>query len=282
MRIGVGMGKPPAPPDVWIDPGFFAAEAERLGFESVWLGEHVTAPVHCESVSPTFEGGQVPGFFDPLVALGRASAMTERIRLGTGVLLVPEHHPVRLAKALASLDHLSGGRVSLGVGVGWNKEERAIMGGDLERPWLQTAEAVTAMKALWTGEPVDFEGRFYRFPAVRCLPAPRQRPHPPILISGVSARLIERMVDWADGWLAFRTTPAELAQRMTELDRRARAAGRDPGTFEISMYTWEPTGDLVRQYEAAGATRLIVQTPGLIGEAETTAHLEHIADLVGL
>ena len=156
------------------------------------------------------------------------------------------------------------------------------MGGDLERPWAQTKEAISVMKALWTGRPVDFDGRYYRFPEVRCLPTPLQAPHPPVLISGISARLVERMVDWADGWLAFRTTPAELDERLGELDRRARAAGRDPGSFDISMYTWEPSAELVRQYEEAGAGRLIVQTPGLVGEAETTVHLERIAELVGL
>jgi probable F420-dependent oxidoreductase len=276
------MGTPPEPPAVWVDPAHFAAEAERIGFESVWLGEHVTSPVHCESYSPTFEGGQVPGFFDPLVGLARASAATQRIRLGTGVLLPPEHHPVRLAKAVASLDHLSGGRLLLGVGVGWNREERAIMGGDPHRPWRQTAEAVEVMTALWTRERTAFEGQFYRFPEVRCFPPPRQQPRPPILISGVADRLVERMVAWADGWLAFRTTPAELEVRLAELARRATAAGRDPAAFDISMYTWEPSADLARRYADAGAGRLIVQTPGLATEAETTAALERIAELVGL
>jgi probable F420-dependent oxidoreductase len=206
MKVGVGMGKPPPPPALWIDPAFFASEAERIGFESIWLGEHVIAPVHCLSMSPTFEGGQVPGFFDPMVGLGRASAVTSRIRLGTGVTLVPEHHPVRLAKAVATLDRLSSGRVMLGVGVGWNKEERAIMGGDPKRPWLQTAEGVRAIKALWQSDQVAFDGAYHQFPLVRSFPPPVQNPHPPILVSGISPRLVERMVEWADGWLAFRDT----------------------------------------------------------------------------
>lgn len=282
MKIGVGMATPPAPPAIWCDPAFFASEAERLGFESVWLGEHVTSPVQCESFSPTFAGGQVPGFFDPMVALGRASATTRQIVLGTGVTLVPEHHPIRLAKAVATLDHLSAGRLRLGVGVGWNREERAIMGGSIGRPWAQTREAVLAMKALWRDDPAEHHGEFYDFPAVRCLPFPAQRPHPPILLSGVAAQVIERMVDWADGWLAFRTTPSELEVRMRELDRRAREAGRAPAEFEISMYTWEPTSQLIRDYEQAGATRIIVQLPGTSDGPATTAQLERVAELVGL
>ena len=282
MKIGAGMGRPPEPPAVWVDVAHFAREAERLGFESLWLGEHVTAPVRCESESPTFEGGQVPGFFDPMVALGRASAVTRELKLGTGVTLVPETHPLRLAKAAASLDRLSGGRLLLGVGPGWNREERALLGGEMRRPWAQTREAVLAMKELWTRERAEFHGEFYDFPEVRCFPPPVSKPHPPVLLSGVSPRVVERTVAWGDGWLAFRTTPAELEGRMKELRERALRAGRDPDAFEVSMYTWEPSRELARQYEEAGARRLIVQTPGLGEEGEATACLERIAEAVGL
>jgi probable F420-dependent oxidoreductase len=276
------MGKPPEPPGIWVDIAHFAREAERIGFESIWLGEHVTSPVHCESLSPTFEGGQVPGFFDPLVALGRASAVTSRVKLGTGVTLVPEHHPLRLAKAIASLDRFSAGRVIFGVGSGWNKEERAIMGGDLRRPWTQTREAVLAMKQLWCSEEAEFHGEFYDFPPVRCFPPPVSKPHPPVLLSGVSPKLVERMVDWGDGWLAFRTTPAELEARIRELRTLAPRAGRNPEDFEISMYSWEPSRALMRAYEMAGAHRFIVQTPGLSSERETTAYLERVAEAIDL
>jgi len=282
MKFGIGMGTPPEPPAVWIDVAHVAREVERIGFDSLWLGEHVTSPVHCESESPTFAGGQVPGFFDPMVALSRASAVTERIQLGTGVTLVPEHHPMRLAKAIASLDHFSGGRVLFGVGPGWNKEERALMGGEMKRPWAQTREAVLAIKELWRNEQAEFHGEFYDFPLVRSFPKPVTTPHPPVYLSGVSPKLMERIVDWGDGWVGFRTTPAELEGRMRELRTLAKRAGRDPDHFEISMYTWEPSRELARQYEDAGARRLIVQTPGLTDERETTAHLEKIAEIVGL
>ena len=281
MKIGLGMGTPPEPPAVWVDVAHVAREAERLGFDSLWLGEHATSPVACESLSPTFAGGQVPGFFDPRVALGRASAVTSDLLLGTGVTLVPEHHPLRLAKAVASLDQLSGGRVLFGVGPGWNKEERAIMGGSDTRPWAQTREGVRAMKGLWLNDEFEFHGEFYDFPAVRCHPHPTSDPHPPVYLSGVARRLMERVVEWGDGWLGFRTTPAELEERMDELRTLATRAGRDPDGFAISMYTWEPTELLAGQYEDAGAERLIVQLPGLVDEAETTAHLERVAELVG-
>ena len=282
MKIGIGMGTPPPPPEVWVDVAYVAQEVERLGFDSLWLGEHVTSPVHCESESPTFVNGQVPGFFDPMVALGRASAVTTKIKLGTGVTLLPEHHPLRIAKAIASLDHFSAGRVLFGVGPGWNREERAMMGGEMQRPWAQTREGVLALKALWTQEIAEFTGDFYAFPAVRCHPHPVQQPHPPILLSGVSPQLMARVAEWGDGWVGFRTTPKELEGRMLDLRTQAKRRDRDPDHFEISMYTWEPSRDLVRQYGDAGARRVIVQTPGLTGERETTEHLERIAETVGL
>ena len=282
MKIGVGLGTPPDPPAVWVDPAFVAQEAERLGFESFWIGEHVTSPVHCESFSPTFAGGQVPGFHDPLVALGRASAVTSRIKLGSGVTLILESHPLRIAKATASLDHLSGGRLLFGVGPGWNREERAMLGGDMQRPWDQVAESVQAIKALWREEECEFHGEFYDFPKVRCFPKPCRQPHPPIYVSGVSPKLVQRMVDWGDGWLGFRSTPEELQERMRELREKAEAAGRAFEEFEISMIRWESDLELARQYEAAGAQRFIVQTQGLADEKETTATLEKIALSMGL
>lgn len=282
MKIGVGLGTPPDPPEVWVDPGFVAQEAERLGFESFWIGEHVTSPVHCESFSPTFAGGQVPGFHDPLVALGRASALTSEIKLGSGVTLILESHPLRIAKSVASLDHLSGGRLLFAVGPGWNREERAMLGGDMKRPWDQVRESVHAIKALWREEECEFHGEFYDFPKVRCFPKPSQEPHPPIYLSGVSPKVVERMVDWGDGWLGFRTTPEELEARMQELRERAAQAGRDFEEFEISMINWDPSPELARAYEAAGARRFIIQTKGLADEKQATETLERIALTMGL
>ena len=282
MKIGVSIGKPPQPPAIWIDVAYFAKEAERLGFESVWVGEHVTSPVHCESYSPNFPGGQVLGFHDPIVSLARASAVTSRIKLGTGVILMPEHHPVELAKAIATLDLFSGGRFLLGVGTGWNKEERAILGGDASRPWAQTREAVLAMKELWTKDEAEFHGDFYDFPPVRCFPPPASKPHPPVHLGGRSPFVIKRIVEWGDGWVGHRTTPEELAPRIKELHETAHEADRDPATIEVSMASWAPTRDLARQYEEAGAHRLIVHTDGLSGEEETTAKLEEIAGIIGL
>ncbi|MGE0878709.1 MAG: TIGR03619 family F420-dependent LLM class oxidoreductase [Acidimicrobiia bacterium] len=275
--VGVSLSVPPPQPLVSVDFAFFASEAERLGFDSVWTGEHVTSPVECSSDSPVFPGGQVPGFFDPFVCLARASAVTSRVRLGVAVALVPEHHPVRLAKTVASLDVLSGGRVLLGVGVGWNREQRSIMGGSSDRPWAQTREAVLAMKAMWTDEVAEFHGSFYDIPPVRSLPHPTQRPHPPVLLGGISSRVIERIAEWGDGCVSHRTTPDDLRERVARLRTLAETAGRDPDGFDISIALWNPSRELVASYAAAGATRVVVHTRDLAEPADTTAALERIA-----
>ena len=126
----------------------------------------------------------LPGVGDPFVALARASGTTKRIRLGTGIVLVPERHPLLLAKEVATLDRFSGGRFLFGIGAGWLREETEIMGGDFDHRWTQTRESVLAMKALWTKPEAEFQGRYYRFPLVRSYPKPAQQPHPPVLLGG--------------------------------------------------------------------------------------------------
>ena len=169
-----------------LDVAILAEKAEDLGFESFWVAEHPVMPVNTPS-SP-YRGspdGVIPDSFgrlvDPLVALARASAVTQTIRLGTAVCLVPERNPLLLAKEIATLDHFSGGRFTFGIGAGWVKEETEIMGGDFPHRWTQTREAVLAMKELWTKEEAEYHGRYYDFPTVRCFPKPAQKPHPPIL-----------------------------------------------------------------------------------------------------
>ncbi|MEE9286136.1 MAG: LLM class F420-dependent oxidoreductase [Dehalococcoidia bacterium] len=280
-KIGVSMPLPPPPPDHTVDGAFFAREAERLGFESVWVAEHVTAPVHVtRSQSPFFVDGQVPGFPDPLIVLARVSAATSSIKLGTSVLLAPEHHPVRLAKATATLDLFSGGRLILGVGAGWLEEEAEIMGVDFPHRWTQAREAVLALKALWTGEPAEFHGRYYDFPPVRCLPRPAQQPHPPVLLGGVAPNVLKRVVAFGDGWAPERISPEELKDRLPQLWELARKAGRDPDGLQISVHGKGPDPDVVASYLEAGAERVVVGCPIVTQEREALEHLERIAGTV--
>ncbi|MCE2391745.1 MAG: TIGR03619 family F420-dependent LLM class oxidoreductase [Proteobacteria bacterium] len=261
-----------------MDGGFFGREAEGLGFESAWFSEHVVAPVEVtRSVSPFFENGQVPGFTDPLIGMARASAVTSSIKLGTSVILVAEHQPIRLAKALATLDRSSGGRIVLGVGSGWLEEEAVLMGVDFEHRGTQVGEAVRALKALWSGEAVEFHGRYYDFPPVRSLPRPAQRPGVPVYLGGVAPAVLKRVVAYGDGWAPEKVTPEDVRERRRELDELAREAGRDPAGLPITVFGKPPEPELVGEYLAAGADRVVVGS-GVAGpEAEVAEAMRQAA-----
>ena len=152
-----------------VDSAVLAKHAEDLGFESYWVPEHAILPVHTTSRFPGSPDGAVPDAYgrivDPFIALARASAVTQTIKLGTGICLVPEHNPLHLAKVISSLDQASGGRFLFGIGAGWHKEESEMMGGDFAHRWTQTRDAVLAMKALWTQGRSGIPRRLLRFPA---------------------------------------------------------------------------------------------------------------------
>ena len=275
MKIGIRVPSPE--PAAHVDPAFVARTAEALGFESVWYPEHTIVPAQSSVEIPAIYAH----FADPFMALARASAVTTRIKLGTGVTLLPERNPLVLAKEVATLDHFSRGRLLLGVGAGWIPEESAILGGDFAHRWRQTRESVQAMKALWTDDPAEFHGRHYDFAPVHCNPKPETKPHPPILIGGTGKRVIERVVAWADGWLPIAIEPAALERRGRDLERRAREAGRDPDEFGISMYGVAPRREVVKSYFDAGAERVVVKREAHAAtEAAIAADLERIAEAV--
>ncbi len=280
MNVGVSVPLPA----YFVDVGVMARTAEALGFESFWCAEHPFVPVHSTSRFPGSADGVIPEsyshFIDPFVALARASGTTSRIRLGTGIVLVPERHPLLLAKEVSTLDLFSGGRFLFGIGAGWLREETEIMGGDFDHRWSQTRESVLAMKALWTTPEAEFHGRYYDFPPVRSYPKPTQAPHPPVLLGGAAKNVLERVVAWGDGWLPNRVTPEQLRERRLTLDRLAKDAGRDPAALTISVYGQPADRDLVRRLLDAGATRVIVRPATSRTEAEMTAELTRIADIV--
>ena len=280
--IGIGLPTAPPPPDHVVDGAFVAREAERLGFDSVWFPEHVTAPVEVtQSHSPIFQGGQVPGFVDPLILMGRASAVTSTIKLGTGVLLITEHHPLQLAKAVATLDLYSGGRIILGIGPGWLREEAVLFGVDFDHRWTQSGEAVRALKELWTKDESEFHGKYYDFPPVRCFPKPVQKPHPPVLLGGVATNVLKRTVAYGDGWMPNRIEPDEFKVRAAELRELAAAAGRDPKSIQISVHGKEADPDLVGAFFEAGADAITVNMREVMtAEREVTERMEKIAKTV--
>jgi probable F420-dependent oxidoreductase len=280
MNIGISVPLPA----YHVDVGFMARKAEELGFESFWCAEHPFIPVNSASRFPGSADGVIPEsyshFVDPFVALARASGTTKSIKLGTGIVLVPERHPLLLAKEISTLDLFSGGRFLFGIGAGWLREETQIMGGDFDHRWTQTRESVLAMKELWTKPAAEFHGKYYDFPPVKSFPKPLQKPHPPVLLGGGAKNVLQRVVAWADGWLPNRITPEQLRESRTTLDRLAKDAGRDTSKITISVHGQPADRDLLRRLHDAGATRVIVRPPVVKTESEMGTELSRIADAV--
>ncbi len=280
MNIGISVPLPA----YHVDVGFMAKKAEELGFESFWCAEHPFIPVHSTSRFPGSEDGVIPEsyshFVDPFVALARASGATKTIKLGTGIVLVPERHPLLLAKEISTLDLFSGGRFLFGIGAGWLREETQIMGGDFDHRWTQTRESILAMKELWTKPAAEFHGKYYDFPLVKSFPKPLQKPHPPVLLGGSAKNILERIIAWGDGWLPNRVTPEKLREGRATLDRLAKDAGRDPSKITISVHGQPADRDLLRRFHDAGATRVIVRPPVVKTESEMGTELSRIADAV--
>jgi probable F420-dependent oxidoreductase len=280
MNVGISVPLPA----YLVDVGAMARTAEALGFESFWCAEHPFIPVHTTSRFPGTADGVIPEayshFIDPFVALARASGTTSRIKLATGIVLVPERHPLMLAKEVSTLDLFSGGRFLFGIGAGWLREETQLMGGDFDHRWGQTRESILAMKELWTKPEAEFHGKFYDFPPVRSNPKPAQKPHPPVLLGGDAPRVLERVVAWGDGWLPNRVTPVELREKRATLDRLAKEAGRDPAAISVSVHGQPADRDLIARLHEAGATRVIVRPATSKSEPEMVRELTRIAEAV--
>jgi probable F420-dependent oxidoreductase len=226
--------------DKTADPAVLAKRAEELGFDSFWAPEHAIIPVKYSTPYPAAEDGVIPDpysrILDPFVALARASGVTTKIKLGTGICLVPERNPLLLAKEVATLDRLSGGRFIFGIGAGWLKEETEIMGGDFAHRWTQTKDAILAMKELWTKSESEYHGKYYNFPAVKSFPKPTQTPHPPIFIGGSAKNAFKRIVEWGDGWMPVLSPVEDIKKGRATLDEMARAVGRDPKSIQVLAF----------------------------------------------
>ncbi|MBI09225.1 MAG: hypothetical protein CMM55_06840 [Rhodospirillaceae bacterium] len=279
MKVGTSVPLPA----YTIDPAFMAKKAEDLGFDSIWYAEHPAVPVHSDSPFPA-TGGEIPWtyshFTEPYIALARASAVTSTIKLGTGITLVPERHPLLLAKEVAALDLYSDGRFQFGIGTGWLKEETEIFGGDFPRRWTQTREALDVMKRCWTEEEAEYHGKYYDFPPVRSFPKPMQKPYPPILIGGMAPNVLKRIVAHADGWLPNRVTPQEIENSRKELATLCADVGRDPASIQIVIYGQEPDRAHFQSLVDAGADSVVVKPEWVETEAEMGEQLERMAEAV--
>lgn len=259
MRYGVTMFATDRSMDV-VD---LAREAEARGFGSLFLPEHTHIPVSRRTPPPTGEA-ELPEEYrrtlDPLVALAAASSATSTIRLGTGVALVAQREPIVTAKAVATLDHLSGGRVVLGVGYGWNEDELAHHGVAMRDRRAVVREHVLAMRALWTEEEASFSGTFVELAPSWSWPKPRQRPHPPVLLGGgPGPTLFSHIAEYGDGWIPI--GGAGLAEALPELRRAVEAAGRDPSGLQIVPFGSIPDPGKLEHFARLGVTECVFRLP---------------------
>jgi probable F420-dependent oxidoreductase len=266
-------------------PGPFAQEMERLGFESLWAPEHPIFPVNPKTPFP--QGGLIPDIYahmsDQFVCLGMAAANTTRLKLGTGVTLVPEHNPLVHAKQVATLDCFSGGRVIYGIGAGWLREESELLGVDFPRRWTQSAEYIAAMRELWSKPEASYEGKYVKFPPVRSYPKPVQQPGPPVLLGSKDKNALKRVATWGDGWCPNRVDAAYMKEHLALLKDECRARGREYSKLDITVMgalQGERTQvqEELRKFADLGVGRFVFQTAPLTPD-NYKVRLEHFAAL---
>ncbi len=265
----------------------FAREMEQLGYESLWASDHIVIPHTIRSRYPYSDTGQFPlgpdtTFLEPLTVLAMVAGVTERAKLGTTVLVLPHRHPVLAAKALATLDHLSGGRVILGAGVGWMREEIELLGAPFDERGAWTDEALRIMRACWTEERVSFRGRFFSFDDMGVAPKPPAGPIP-VWIGGHTARALRRVAELGDGWHAAFATPDVMRDGIAKLREAGAAAGRDPSTIALSvrlgLSAKRPADEVVAELKALrdlGVSHVVLETR-MSDVDDTTRILERFA-----
>jgi probable F420-dependent oxidoreductase len=270
-----------------------AAMAEQQGFDSVWASEHL---FHSAYIAERLDN--LP-YFEPLTILTAVAAVTSKVRLGTSVLVLPWHDPPRLGKTVATLDHLSNGRVSLGIGVAMTEDEFENLGVDFKTRGRRTDDLLGALQALWTQETPEYSGPFYAYSSQKFSPKPKQKPYPPILVGGGSKAALRRTARFGDGWHALRKTPGQIREAMVELGKMMDAAGRSVADLHISISL--PVGmgmkassraaddhtslkgaaqdmaDTIRAYGEAGIDEVVLS----LSSREKAAHAEMIQLLAG-
>lgn len=285
MKIGVTMAFNHLTRPKFVTEAVQAVEA--AGFHSVWVPEHVIFIPEYASRYPYSDTGKVPGdpegVLDPFAVLTWIAAGTERIRLGTGICLVPQRQPVYTAKMVADLDYLSGGRVDFGVGIGWLKEEFDNLQMDFATRGARCLEYIDVMKALWAPGVSSFKGEGYTLAPCHFNPKPVQTPHPPVIFGGESAPALRRVASHGDGWYGFDLSPEVLAQKLDALDAALQAQGRRRSDIQVFVGSnSQPVNDTtLAQYADLGVDQLIV--PLMAGNMERlSARLERTTAMVGL
>ncbi|TQJ74702.1 LLM class F420-dependent oxidoreductase [Streptomyces sp. SLBN-31] len=271
--------------DETIAPVRLARELERRGFAGLYLPEHTHIPV--ERATPYPAGGDLPPEYgrtlDPFVALGQAAAVTERLGLGTGITLVAQHDPIALAKQIATLDHLSDGRFTLGLGFGWNVEEAADHGVQWRTRRELVRDRMALMRALWADEPTAYEGEFGSVRASSAYPKPVRKPRGPVvgprtLVGGAAGpKLFSHICEYADGWMPI--GGRGLTESLPVLRAAWADAGRDPAALQIVPYAVFPRPGKLAHYADLGIEEVVVQLPPA-GETEVLRALDGYAEYV--
>ncbi|GGW58666.1 LLM class F420-dependent oxidoreductase [Streptomyces xantholiticus] len=247
--------------DETISPVRLARELEQRGFAGLYVPEHTHIPVERTTGYPA--GGELPREYgrtlDPFVALAQAAAVTDRLALGTGITLVAQHDPIDLAKQIASLDHVSGGRFTLGVGFGWNKEEAADHGVEWSTRRELALDRMRLMRALWASEPTTYKGEFNSIRPSFAFPKPAGGA-PRILVGGAAGpKLFSHITEYADGWLPV--GGRGLTETVPRLRDAWEAAGRDPKTLQIVPYAVRPSAGKLAHYAEMGVEEVVLQLP---------------------
>lgn len=232
-----------------------ARAIEERGFDALYLPEHTHIPLSVRSLFPDDPGwlDACKRMLDPFVTLAAAAAVTDRLLLGTGVCLLPQHDPIVLAKTVASLDVISNGRVLLGIGAGWNKQEMRNHRVEPATRWRVMREHALAMRAIWTQEEAEYHGQVVDFAPIWLWPKPVQRPHPPLVIGGEGSRVFDRVLDYGDEWMP--NDHPEIIERIGELQSRASSSGRP--TIPVTAFAVPHDTERIAELEAAGVRRCV-------------------------
>ena len=268
------------PTDYGIQVPDLAVELENRNIESLFVCEHTHIPTSRKSPFPG--GGKLPKKYihthDPFIALSFAAALTKKLRLVTGICLLPQHDPIVLAKVIASLDMMSGGRFEFGIGGGWNVDEMNNHGVEYKTRFKQMREHTEAMKAIWTRDEASFHGEFVNFDPIWSYPKPTQKPHPPILLGGETDYTLKRIVEYCDGWIPRGNMDFDPKLSLKRLRDMADRHGRDPKELSTTLFRGPTTKEALDACREAGVDRVLYEVP----DGTTDDALKALDDVVAL
>jgi probable F420-dependent oxidoreductase len=268
-----------------------ARATEAAGFDSLWIPEHPIIPAKMKTIFPFTDNGKLPEHYgrwaDPFIGLAAAAAVTKRLKLGTGICLIPERETLVTAKVAASLDLLSEGRFLFGIGAGWLREETEALGTNFGTRWKRTRESIEAMKLLWSKGTASYTGELVHFENLRCEPRPVQKAGPPVILGAHGPKALGRVARSYDGWMPLVPGPAELQREVTSLRKLLKERGRDERSVQITPLVDPlengPSSSELKAYSEAGANRLILlsqKTVAATADGKALELIKHFSQVV--